>query len=72
MTLTPYKISDKARQTARRSGFDIDNPDKRHPVHNPQIEKVIDQRGQQIDPRTRLLLKGKDAMTRFLGRGRTS
>lgn len=72
MTLTPYKISDRARQTARRSGFDIDKPDMRYPVHNPQIEQVINQRGQQIDPRTRLLLKGKDAMARFLGRERTS
>ncbi len=71
MTLTAYKISDTARQTARRSGFDIDNPDQRYPVQNPQMEQVLAERGRKLDPRARLLLKGKDAMTRILGRGRT-
>lgn len=71
MSLTPYTISDHAKRAARRSGFDIDNPDQRHPVQNPQIEQVMLQRNQQLDPRARLLLKGRQTLDRFRGKERS-
>ena len=72
MTLIPYTISDACRKGARQSGFDIDNPDIRHPVQNPTMEKVIAERSPHDrgprDPRAQLLLKGRQAMTRVLNR----
>jgi len=68
MTLTPYPISETARRIARTSGFDIDNPDQRYQVHNLVIKNVLAARRQQLDPRVRLLLKGRKALGRVLGR----
>ena len=72
MTLIPYKISDTCRRTARLSGFDIDNPNMRHPVQNPMMEKVLHERGRPRphDPRAKLLLKGREALTRIIKRER--
>ncbi len=70
MTLIPYKTSDACRRTARLSGFDIDNPNIRHPVQNQLIEKVLNERGRPHDPRARLLLKGREALTRIIKRER--
>lgn len=71
MTLTRYKISDRARLIARASGFDIEAPDKRYPVQNQMIEKALAQANRQIDPRAKLLLKGREVMSRLLGRERS-
>lgn len=65
MTLTPYPISEAARQTARASGFDIDNPDQRYPVQNLKLDIILQSRGQKHDPRARLLMKGRQAFARM-------
>ena len=70
MTLTAYRISDTCRTIVKQSGFDIDNVEKRYPVHNLQIEKVIKERGRVLGPRARLLAKSRDAMSRIISRGR--
>jgi len=71
MSITPYTISASARRIARESGFDIDNPDRRYPVQNLAFQKIQSERGKPQDSRARLLLKGRDAMNRVLGRGRS-
>jgi len=71
MSLTSYRISDYAKYSARLSGFDIDNPDQRHPVKNSQMEKVIAERIQQQGSRVPLLLKGRKTLDRFLNKERS-
>jgi len=65
MTLTPYPISEAARQTARASGFDIDNPAQRYSVQNHKLDLIMQARGRHHDPRAQLLKKGRAAFDRF-------
>lgn len=71
MSLTPYTISDHAKRSVRMSGFDIDDPDQRHPVQNPQMENVIAQSNRQLSPRAQLLLKGRQTLGRFRNKERS-
>ncbi len=40
--LTRYQPSQKHREFVRQSGFDLDHPDKRHPVQNRAIERLVE------------------------------
>jgi hypothetical protein len=68
MTLVPHKISHACHRTARLSGFDIDHPQQRHPVQNALVDRLLRERGRLHDPRANILLKGRQALTRFIKR----
>ena len=70
MAITTYTISPACRQAALRSGFDIDNPNKRTRVQNPLIQHVLSNGKTSPDKRREQLLKDRGAFERSKGRGR--
>ena len=70
MAITPYTISPSCRQAALRSGFDIDNPNKRTRVQNPLIQHVLSNGKTSPDQRREQLLKGRSGIERSKERGR--
>jgi len=67
--LQKYRISAAHKRGVRASGFDARDPDQRHPVMNPILDRVALARSsaKQQDPRANALIRAKD---KILGRTR--
>ena len=68
MTLKHYKPSQAHILAVKRSGFDCHDVNKRHPVQNQQLDIILASKGQSIDPRAKLLLKGREIYRAFKDR----
>lgn len=68
MGTRPYKISENCRQIARRTGFDVTNPDRRYPVEKTTIKNI--HKRTQADPRRDALLRDRFGRDRSKVRGR--
>ena len=68
--LTRYSPSAAHRAAIRASGFDLDNPDRRHPVHTPIADRLRAGIGQNHPTRGGLLLKARHWLGKSLTRTR--
>ena len=69
MTLFKYQISPHHEADVRASGFDIHDPDKRHPVRPHPLKKALETARSTKDPRVQALLKSRENAGHVLSRG---
>jgi len=68
MTLKKYQISKSHIEAVKRSGFDCHDVNKRYPVQNTELDKILASQNRTLDPRERLLLKGREMFRGFKDR----
>ncbi|WP_026941372.1 PP2C family protein-serine/threonine phosphatase [Hellea balneolensis] len=68
MTLKKYKISKSHIEAVKRSGFDCHDVNKRYPVQNTELDKILASQNRALDPRARLLIKGREMFRGFKDR----
>jgi len=68
MTLKKYQISKSHIQAVKRSGFDCHDVNKRYPVQNTELDKILASQNRALDPRARLLIKGREMFRGFKDR----
>ena len=50
-------------QVVRASGFDVHDPDRRYPVHNPQAEQILAAKGKKALSRAEALLQARSGQS---------
>ncbi len=68
MTLFKYQISSHHEADVRASGFDVHDPDRRHPVRPHPLKKALETARSAKDPRVQALLKSREKAGRVLSR----
>ena len=68
MTLKKYQISKSHIEAVKRSGFDCHDVNKRYPIQNTELDKILASQNRKFDPQARLLLKGREMFRGFKDR----
>lgn len=67
--LTHIPPSQTHRDAIRRSGFDLDDPHRRYPVHNQILDRLMGHTGPVRDARADQLLRARQGLSKDLVRG---